>query len=138
MTVKKKFHFHTRRDELEVFWIPSDPDIPCELKVIPHGYAAMQRMVGGYVTNYPGGWFELPDFRCGCYPALMLDEDGLRKQLPPNERANLLLAKSAFRPVLGDALVVARGPITSDEWDLWGLPEAMNTWEGPGTAWPEC
>jgi hypothetical protein len=33
-------HFHTKGDELHVFWIPADTDIPMQMKVVKSGWGS--------------------------------------------------------------------------------------------------
>jgi hypothetical protein len=127
-------HVHPKRDEMGVFWIPADPELSCELKLIVNNYAGLQRFVGGYVQPYHAGWLELPELRCGCDLSLLVDEDAIMKRLPLNERASAIGSPS--QPILGDCIIVARGPVGRDEYDFWGLPEYMNSWLGPGQPLP--
>jgi hypothetical protein len=132
MTDLKRRHLHTRRDELEVFWIPADLDIPCELKVITNTITALQKMVGGHIEMVPYSMVTLPALDCGCTARLVANEDGFIKRLPYNDRASQI----CLQELVGDILVIAEGPISKTEDDLWGLPEKINLWQGPGNPWP--
>lgn len=130
-------HFHTKRDEMLVFWVPAAKNEVPELRMIACNYAGLQRAVGGYVTPYPLSLIDLPELPCGCDLAVLVDEDGMMKRLEHNDRMNAYLNMRGFQqPILGDALVVAQGPVGKGEYEYWGLPDFMRRWRGPGYPLP--
>lgn len=137
-------HFHTRKDEVAVFWIPADPTIPMGLKVVANRLTELQRLVGGDVEPLPGSLLVIPDLPCGCSLDVLSNMDGLPLRLDPNLRATKLWQPpSNRRPefLVGDVAIIGVGLTKmSDgevEPDWWGLPEGMKLWQGPGHPLPE-
>jgi hypothetical protein len=139
-------HFHTKMsDELHIFRVPANTDQRMEMASISNNFAGMQRAVGGYVTPYPPALLDIPDLPCGCALSVLVDEEGMMKRKPRNGRMNIVLnAAGARQPILGDAIIVARGPIKTpaldgpagESFDFWGLPGEMRMWRGPGYPLP--
>lgn len=133
-------HAHRRTPEIFVFWIPADSSVPMELKLIPNTLQAMQQYVGGYIERVHTA--VMPELACGCPMVMMVNEDGLARQLPFNPRA------TAYYPyangIVGDAILMGEGLVAPDpkshsyepgdeaEPDAFSLPTNFHTWEGPG------
>lgn len=124
-----ELHTHPRSDELAVYWIPSDPGIPCELKVIGNGWHDMTKLVSGFITiaRNPA----IPKLHCGCLMVMVVNEEGQLHQMPPNPRVQAYYD----RQIVGDVFLVGEGLVPSDEGppeiDFFTLPPSMINWEGP-------
>lgn len=131
-------HFHTPKDEVAVFWIPADTDVPMELKLIPNTWQGVREFVGGYVERIHTGL--MPELYCGCPMVMLVDEEA---KLKSNVMANL--RASAFHPtgIFGDAVLVGEGPTKpkdpDEDWtmDWFSLPQSFTEWEGPGAPIPQ-
>lgn len=128
-------HTHTRKDELHVFFIPADTDQKMEMKVVSNTWQGMADLVGGYieVVTHP----LIPDLYCGCQMVLVVNEMGLIQRLPVNLRASIYYPASTG--LRGDVFLVGQGLVETPEEtspDLFSLPQALVTWEGPGNPLP--
>lgn len=130
------FHLHTRKDELAMFWIPADTDIPMQMKMIGNAYQNVKRMIGGWVERISTEF--MPDLYCGCSMIMLVDEDARAKQLEHNVRASIYYPPG----ILGDVLLVGEGPERAtdpeEDWVMgwFSLPQTLNEWDGPGNPLP--
>lgn len=136
-------HTHPRRSEFNIFWIPADPDIPMQLKIIGADWQSMSRFVDGYIEVI--SQVHLPELYCGCSMVMVVNEEGLLKKLPENLRATALIPPDKVNmtdSIVGDVFLVGCGQITPDhpeddpEVDFFTLPSALRRWEGPGHPLP--
>jgi hypothetical protein len=128
-------HNHPRKDEMGVFWIPADTDIPMEYKLIENNWRAMSQLIDGYCTLVHSEL--MPELYCGCRMVMVVDEEGEMKNLTQNLRAQIYYPHPY--PVVGDVFLMAEGLVyTADgvDVDLFGLPPELNRWEGPGSPLP--
>lgn len=131
-----KTHLHTLTDELHVYFIPADTDLPMGMKVIPNMWRSVKNLIGGYIEQVVPN--TAPELYCGCEMAMLVDEEGSMKQLPENIRAGIL--HQHRRDVIrGDVVLVGLGMVQSNDGEepsWFSLPQALTAWEGPGNPLP--
>lgn len=129
-------HTHPKTDELFVYWVPADTDIPMEMKAVANDWRALAQLVGGYFEVVRGRY--MPELPCGCMMAMGVNETGLLRRLPANPRVDVFYP---FPPgICGDVFLVGEGLVKTqdgDDVDFLSLPEAMKVWEGPGSPIPQ-
>lgn len=130
----KKSRVHTKPEEVGVFWIPADTDIPMEYKLIRNDFRSFGQLVDGYMEIVRTEF--MPILRCGCQMVMVVNEDGHSQGLEQNVRAQVFYP---FNAIVGDVFLIGEGPINSSdgvEIDMVSLPPEFNDWEGPGSPIP--
>lgn len=125
---------HTKPEEVGVFWIPADSDIPMQYKIIRNHWQEMGRLVKGYMEIVRTEF--MPELRCGCRMVMVVNEDGHSKGLEQNIRAQIYYP---FNAIVGDVFLIGEGPVRGEDGvgvDFFGLPPEFNDWEGPGNPIP--
>lgn len=124
--------------EYLVWWIPADDSIPMELKCIGTSLDDLRKLVGG-------GWIEIvrtepmPRLSGQDRVSMVVDEEGLIKNLPVNRRATKHYYPYPPNQIHGDAFLIGEGTMyTSDgpDRDFLSLPINFRDWKGPGNPVP--
>lgn len=119
-------HEHAKTDELCMYWVPADTDIPMEFKSVASSIHAVIEMMGGYIEQVRTEY--MPELPCGCRMVMLVDEEGRLKGLPRNSRAGIYYP---YAEIAGDAYLVGEG-FVDGELDWFSLPQSMSHWQGPG------
>jgi hypothetical protein len=107
-------HPHHRTDELAVVWVPADVTIPLETKVVENTWQGLYSLVGGYIEMVPQKLMvpsRMLRLDCLCPLVMIVHEDARMVRSQLNPRASSLLGIRAGVQIVGDAVLVAQGPV---------------------------
>lgn len=127
-------HPHPFSPRLRILKIAADPDVAPEWTEIDDNLQSVRDAIGGgYIEIVRNGDYRM---QCGCKVVMVVDEEGLLKEQPLNERA---IPFYSMRPIVGDVFFVAEGYIQNadgeEDLDFVSLAPEWETWGGPGH-WP--
>lgn len=133
-------HFHPHERELTGLLVPADKRKKIKLVTVKNNWEAMTKAIGAdYMERVRTSY--MPELYCGCTLSMIVDETGVLKNLPPNERATLYYPNGPFG-IRGDVILFAEGPVQQpdDSWpepDFFSLPDYLADWKGPGHDLPK-